>query len=104
MVELLHYFLFCFVLRWGYPPTSLVICKRFAFLLSLPTGEEQPWANPPDNIVLIQKVDPFARKPYTVENTQKESNKIEKDNVFLDPTPEQINKVVHRMSTASNKD
>lgn len=73
-------------------------------MFSILTGEEQPWANPPENIVLIQKVDPLARKPYTVENSQKKPNETKKDKISLDPTPEQINKIVHRMSTAANKD
>lgn len=86
-----------------YITSAIVLFSALVFVL-FGSGEEQPWANPPENIVLIQKVDPLARKPYTVENSQKKPNETEKNKISLDPTPEQINKVVHRMSTAANKD
>jgi hypothetical protein len=70
------------------------------------TGEEQPWANPPDGVILIQKVDPLARKPYTIESKQavNQEDSTHKDKVYLDPTPDQINRVINRMSKAANKD
>ncbi|XP_061178058.1 vesicular glutamate transporter 2-like [Saccostrea echinata] len=89
-----------------YVTGAIVLFAALVFLV-FGSGEEQPWANPPDGIVLIQKVDPLARKPYTIESNHKVPSKEEpshKENVFLDPTPEQINKVVNRMSTAAKKD
>ncbi|XP_055998700.1 vesicular glutamate transporter 2-like isoform X2 [Ostrea edulis] len=99
-------FLILTVLENGVPVLVVLSLAMGFFGLSV-SGEEQPWANPPDGVVLIQKVDPLARKPYTVECKQTMPNKEEsthKDKVFQDPTPEQINKVINRMSKAANKD
>lgn len=37
-------------------------------------GNEQPWAKPPSNIELVQKIDPLARKPYRTFVQQKSAD------------------------------
>lgn len=49
---------------------SLCILATVFFLI-FGSGEQQPWANPPDNICLIQKIDPLARRPYSTFTVQK---------------------------------
>ncbi|CAG2225302.1 unnamed protein product [Mytilus edulis] len=38
------------------------------------SGNEQPWARPPSNIKLVQKIDPLARKPYKTFVQQKSAD------------------------------
>ncbi|XP_078333766.1 vesicular glutamate transporter 2-like [Crassostrea virginica] len=81
--------------------TSAIVLFSAVIFIIFGSGDEQPWANPPDNIVLIPKVDPLARKPYTVVNNKKALPKA--GAVYIEPSPEQLNKVVHRLSSTANK-
>ncbi|KAK3103573.1 hypothetical protein FSP39_020244 [Pinctada imbricata] len=68
------------LLGWDYVfyTTSGLLVFTTIFYLIFGSGEEQPWANPPAGVKLVQKVDPLVRAPYKIYKQQKPNNNLDK--------------------------